>query len=46
MVSIFDYAPPESVGTVEQQIFYHEKWVDSLQKKPGEITPMSGRSTL
>lgn len=30
LVSIFDEALPEKIGTVEQQIDYHNKWVESL----------------
>ena len=30
LVNIFDEALPEKIGTVEQQIGYHNKWIESL----------------
>lgn len=30
LVNIFDEALPDKIGTVEQQIDYHNKWIESL----------------
>jgi len=43
IVDIFDYAPPESVGSVGQQSAFHVKWVESLKTKYSESeTPLTG----
>jgi hypothetical protein len=30
LVNIFEEAPAEKVGTIEDQFEYHNKWIDSL----------------
>jgi hypothetical protein len=44
VVDIFDYAGPESVGTVEQQREFHQKWIvsqggqaEATKSLPGEV---------
>lgn len=33
LVDIFEYAAPESIGTVRQQADFHARWIESLSKR-------------
>jgi hypothetical protein len=33
IVDIFDYAGPESVGSVDEQCVFHMKWIESLRQR-------------
>jgi hypothetical protein len=43
LLDIFEYAPPEMVGSVEQQRAFHTKWVESLKARHLELeAPLPG----
>jgi hypothetical protein len=42
LIDIFDYAPPELVGTVEQQRANHRKWLDGLRENAELARPSAG----
>ena len=42
LVDIFDYAEPESIGTVEQQREFHQAWIASLKEQAVAAKPLPG----
>jgi hypothetical protein len=44
IVDVFDYAEPESIGTVEQQREFHEKWIASLRDQAEAPKPLPGEA--
>ena len=42
LVDIFEYAPPELVGTVEQQRLFYERWIAAITGGTDSVKPFDG----